>query len=49
MLRIELRPEIWLSMNFCRVAAFAFGKLLSVLSRAASFASVWPPFMTTNE
>ena len=35
MFRIELRPEIWLSMNFCRVAAFAFGKSFSVLSSAA--------------
>ena len=49
MFSTELSPEIWLSMNFCRVAAFAFGKSFSVWSSAAWLASVCPPFINTNE
>ena len=49
MLSTELRPEIWLSMNCCRVCAFAFGKSASAWSSAAWFASVSPPFIFTNE
>ena len=49
MLRIDLRPEIWLSTNSCRVATFAFGNGFSAASSAAAFASVSPPSMSTNE
>ena len=49
MFSTELSPEIWLSMNFCRVATFAFGNSFRVRSRVAAFAGLWPPFINTNE
>src|SRR6476646_2201377 len=44
-----LSAAVWLSMNFCRVCAFAFGNALSAVSSAARFAAVAPPFMRTKE
>ena len=49
MFRIELRPEIWLSMKSWRDCALAFGYGSSALSSAARFASVSPPSIFTNE
>ena len=49
MLRIELRPEIWLSMKSWRDWALAFGNGSSAWSSAARFASVSPPSIFTNE
>ena len=44
-----LSPEIWLSTNWSRVCAFAFGKAASAWSRAFAFAAFSPPRICTNE